>query len=273
MTGTLDLPTLYNAIALRERGDAFAHAQAIAAEAGAGTLVWVRRFDTVEFALVLEPEAPLAGARRALYAGMNAAGDALAAHCPPEKPLAFVWPDTILLDGGILGGIRLGWPKGAAEAETPDWLVLGVVLRMTVPHSRPAGAALPGRSVAQSCRRRARFQQDRNRAGHALDIDFERGTSLEIEGFEMMDAAELINGFTRHFMLQVDRWGEKGFRGIGEDFLARLPEEKVVRRGIDGNGDLLTRRLQTGTEPERQSLVEALRAPQWLDPETGDPWL
>ena len=36
----------------------------IAAKEGAGTLVWVGRFDLVEFAVVLEPDEPLATARR-----------------------------------------------------------------------------------------------------------------------------------------------------------------------------------------------------------------
>lgn len=278
MTGTLDLPPFYSAIALREHGDAFTHAQAIAADQGAGTLVWVRRFDTVEFAVVLEPDEELKNARRVLYAGMTAIGDALAAHCPPEKPLVFAWPDTILLDDGILGGGRIGWPKGAAETATPDWLVLGFVLRMTVPQKRASDGALLGPSVAHLPNRESSAGPSvaplRNRAGgHALDVDLTRGTSLEIEGFEMMDAAQVINGFTRHFMVQVDRWQEKGFRGIGEDFLARLPADNAIRRGIDIDGDLLVRRFKAGAEPERQSLIEALRTAQWLDPETGDPWL
>src|SRR6195256_3206821 len=80
---TLDLPPGYTLVALREFGDAFAHGCDIAAQAGAGTLVWVRRYDLVEFAVVLEPDEPLGSARRALFAGMNAAADAIAAHCPP----------------------------------------------------------------------------------------------------------------------------------------------------------------------------------------------
>ncbi|CAN0514008.1 unnamed protein product, partial [Phaeothamnion confervicola] len=109
--GDLHLPPGFRAIGLREVGDAFAKAVATAGEAGAGTLVWTRRFDLVEVAVVLEPEEPLATARRALFAGMNAAGDAIAAYCPPEKPLVFAWPDTILLDGGLIGGMRLAWPE------------------------------------------------------------------------------------------------------------------------------------------------------------------
>ena len=52
-------------VTLREVGDAFAHAKANAAALGAGTLVFVGRFDLAEFAVVLEPDEPLAprGAR------------------------------------------------------------------------------------------------------------------------------------------------------------------------------------------------------------------
>ena len=63
-------------------GDAFAHATTIAAEAGAGTLVHVGRFDLVEFAVVLEPEEPLRTARRAFYAGMVA----LETRCSCMRP-------------------------------------------------------------------------------------------------------------------------------------------------------------------------------------------
>ena len=68
----LVLPPPFTPVRLREMGDAFAHAKAIAAESGAGTLVHVGRFDVAEFALVLEPEEKLAQARRAFYAGMMA---------------------------------------------------------------------------------------------------------------------------------------------------------------------------------------------------------
>ncbi|MFL6824992.1 MAG: biotin/lipoate--protein ligase family protein, partial [Bradyrhizobium sp.] len=89
----LDLPPGYTLVALRELGDAFAHGCDIAAQAGAGTLVWVRRYDLVEFSVILEPDEPLVSARRAFFAGMNAVADAIAAHCPPEREVSFGWPD------------------------------------------------------------------------------------------------------------------------------------------------------------------------------------
>src|ERR1700754_2592333 len=111
----LELPPGFRLVTLREVGDAFAHAKANAAELGAGTLVHVGRFDLAEFAVVLEPDEPLRTARRAFYAGMAALIDALLSHAPPEKPIAIDWPDAIRIDGGLVGGGRLGWPKGAAE--------------------------------------------------------------------------------------------------------------------------------------------------------------
>ncbi len=253
MADVLDLPPPYRAVVLREHRDAFAHACAIAPESGAGTLIWVRRFDTCEVAVVLEPETPLAQARCAHYAVLNAAADALAIHCPPEKPLNFVWPDTIRLDGGIVGGTRLAWPVGAREDATPAWLVAGLVLRLVVPHGR---AQTPG--------------------GHALDITHSRGTSLEIEGIEMIDASEIVSSFARHLMVQFDRWQEDGFASVARAFLSRLPHDANTTHGIDINGDLLLRPHTSPSppkEPTRRPLRDALREPRWLDPATGDPWL
>lgn len=246
-TRNLELPPAFRALGLREHQDAFSHARAVAATEGAGTLVWVRRFDTVEFAIVVEPEEPLREARRVLYAGMAAAGDALATFSPPEKPLTFGWPATFLFDGGIIGGARLAWPDDAAEDAVPDWLVLGFIIRTVLPL---AG----GRA-------------------HALDVASVQGTSLEAEGFDMLDQPELIASVARHFMVYVDLWQEKGFVPVGQAYLARLPEQKGVKRGIDVNGDLLLRKLPDIKTVERQDLVAAVQKPEWLDPATGEPLL
>jgi hypothetical protein len=127
-SSALDLPPGLSLVTLREVGDAFAHARANAAELGAGTIVFVGRFDLAEFAVVLEPDEPLRTARRAFYAGMTALADALAAHAPPEKPIEFVWPDAIRVDGGLVGGAQLAWSDGS-EDDMPQWLVFGAMIR------------------------------------------------------------------------------------------------------------------------------------------------
>src|SRR3546814_5671864 len=126
---TCALPISYDVVTLREVGDAFAHACAIAGESGAGTLVWVRRYDLAEFAVVLEPEETLAAARRAFYVGMNALADALSFHAPPERPVSFDWPDAIRIDGVVVGGGRLGWPDEGRKSEITSWLVLSGMVR------------------------------------------------------------------------------------------------------------------------------------------------
>jgi hypothetical protein len=238
---TLDLPPGYTLVALRELGDAFAHGCDIAAEAGAGTLVWVRRYDLVEFAVVLEPNEPLKSARRAFFAGMNAVADAIAAHCPPEREVSFDWPDTVRFDAGLLGGARLGWPMDCAEPEVPAWLVFGVLLRAAD-------------------------------MAHVPEMQAATGVSLLSEGFELPDTDAIIESFTRHLMTAFDRWNERGFEAIARDYLERLPKRKAgERRGIDINGDLLVSLPAGGGPPERTSLVDALAKANWYDPQSRGP--
>ena len=240
---TLDLPPGYTLVALRELGDAFDHACEIAGEAGAGTLVWVRRYDLVEFAVVLEPDEPLVSARRAFFAGMNAVADAIAAHCPPEREVKFDWPDAILFDGGLLGGARLGWPMDCAEDDVPAWLVFGVILRAA-------------------------------NLAHIDEVQAASGVSLLSEGFEMIDTDAIIESSSRHLMSAFDRWNERGFEVIARDYLDRLPARKAgERRGIDGNGDLLVRTPAGKGPPERSGLVEALARAAWYDPQARGPKL
>ena len=238
---TLDLPPGYTLVALRELGDAFAHGCDIAAEAGAGTLVWVRRYDLVEFAVVLEPDEPLASARRAFFAGMNAVADAIAAHCPPERQVDFGWPDAILFDGGLLGGARLGWPADCAEHEIPAWLVFGVILR-------------------------AADMAD------VEEVQAASSVSLLSEGFEMIDTDAIIESFTRHLMTAFDRWKERGFDAIARDYLERLPKHKAgERRAIDRNGDLLVRLPGGSGVPDRTGLLDALAKAAWYDAQARGP--
>jgi biotin-(acetyl-CoA carboxylase) ligase len=238
-TQDIMLPPVYRLVTLREVGDAFAHAKANAASDGAGTLVFVGRFDLMEFAVVLEPDEPLRQARRAFYAGMSALADALAVNAPPEKPLHIDWPDAIRVDAGLVGGGRLAWPDGTAEDDVPEWLVFGAMIRTVSMLEGDAG--LRPLSAA-----------------------------LEDEGFSDMTAGALVEAFSRHFMSANDTWQEQGFGAIAKEYLARLPAEKGVRRDIDENGDLLMRRMGK-TDVERKKLVPILNKPTWYDPQTKGP--
>jgi biotin-(acetyl-CoA carboxylase) ligase len=234
----LDLPPAFRLVTLREAGRAFEHAQKIARKEGAGTLVWVGRFDLVEFALVLEPDEPLASARRAIYAGMSALADALAVHAPPETLINFEWPDAIFVDGGLVGGGRLAWPKKTEENKRPEWLVFGAMLRTVI-----MGLAEPGLKPHLA--------------------------ALENEGFEELGPGRLVETFARHLMATVDAWQQDGFAQVARSYLPRLPAEEGVERLIDGVGDLLIRK-KGKADVAKKKLLLALAKPSWLDAESGE---
>jgi biotin-(acetyl-CoA carboxylase) ligase len=169
----LDLPPPYTEIALHPGADAFAHARAVAATAGAGTLVWAATAERLEIAVVLEPEERLLHARGVVFAGMNAIGDALSVVAPPEKPLVFVWPDQIHFNLGLVGGVRLAWPQRCGDDAVPDWLVFGCTLRLSA-DGEPPPASLVG------------------------------------EGFEDFVAADFVASFAHHFMALLDEWHTGG---------------------------------------------------------------
>jgi hypothetical protein len=235
-TPALDLPPPFRLVTLREAGDAFTHARAHAAELGAGTLILVGRFDVAEFAVVFEPDEPLASSWRALYAGMVALAHAMAIIAPPAKPIVIEWPDAIRVDGGVVGGGRLAWPDGARLAATPPWLVFGAVIRMV-----SIGGDGPG---ARPC-----------------------ATALEEEGFGDVDANRLVESFARHLMRVIDHWREAGFSAVAEEYVCRLEREPGVSHKIGDNGDLVVRRI--GKPLERHALKPKLAVPSWLDPRSG----
>jgi len=235
---TIDLPPLFRLITTREAGDAHADACAAASRLGAGTLVWTRRFDVAEFAVVLEPEEPLAAARRAFFVGMNALAATLAAEAPPEMAISFDWPDGVRIDGVLVGGARLAWPD-CGEDDVPDWLVFSAVVRTAVMRAGDPGL--------------------RPLLG-----------ALDELGFREIDAGDIVAAFARHLMAGFHDWSESGFDGIAEAYLKRLPRSAGERQSLSRQGDLLT-----GREPgaPRRSLREALGSPSWRDPVTGMPWL
>jgi biotin-(acetyl-CoA carboxylase) ligase len=235
----LVLPPPFSVVRLREVGDAFAHAISIAPEYGAGTLVYVGRFDLAEFAVVLEPDESLSNARRTFYAGMTALADALAAHAQPETSIIIDWPDSLLVNQGLIGGGRLAWPQNVAEDETPPWLVFGGMIR-TVSMT----GVEPGLNPLV--------------------------TALEEEGFTDTMSNQVVESFARHFMVAVDAWQESGFGAVAKSYLGRLPREQGMRRDIDENGDLLVRRIGN-SEIVRREFLSRLEQPAWFDPASKGP--
>lgn len=241
VTERIDLPPPYTLVRLRESGEAFSHALEIAGTSGAGTLVYVGRFDLAEFAVVLEPTEPLHAARRAFYAGMVALADALRAYAPPNKPITVDWPDAIRVDGGLVGGGRLGWPKSAREDEVPPWLVFGAMIRTVTMSETEAGV-------------------------HPL------ASALQEEGFGEIGAVEVTESFARHLMVAFDRWQVDGFASLAHQYLGLMERQPQTSRRIEANGDLLVQRIG-GEKAVPIKLADALAKPTWFDAKAGGPRL
>lgn len=237
--GELTLPPPYTPVRLREFGDAFEQAKALAPERGAGTLTYVGRFDLAEFALVLEPEEPLRQARRAFYAGMAALADALAALAEPETAINIDWPDTLTVNFGLVGGGRLAWPQGAREDAVPDWLVFGAMIRT---------ASVPGAEPGAN----------------------PNVTALDEEGFGETLSSHVVESFARNFMVALDAWQESGIGAVAKSYFDYFPREQGLRRDIDDNGDLLLRRM-AAPDVERLALLPRLTEPAWYDPKAKGP--
>jgi biotin-(acetyl-CoA carboxylase) ligase len=227
----LVLPPLYSARSVVNPRLVFATASAKAAEAGAGTLFHGEDEEIFAFAVVLEPEQILVEARFAFFAGMAALGDALAAHCPPERAIAFDWPDAILYDLALLGGGRLAWPSECAEDAVPDWLVFGVELNAGRPGLNDSGR-------------------------------HPNSTSLVEE--EFTDSGLLIESFSRHLMRYFDAWSNEGTTSVTAPYLERLRSDHGHDRLLDGRGDLLEREA-AGATVRRRALVEGLAGAEWYD--------
>ncbi len=235
------LPPGFSATMLRESGDAFAYAVANAAELGAASIVWVRRFDLLEFAVVLEPEEPLMTARLAHYMAMNALADMLAVYSPPERPMSFAWPDAILLDHGLIGGGRTAWPANASPEAAPDWLVFGAMIR---------ASSLP---------------DDGERS-----FGVGSGIAMDELGFDETHAVDMVESFCRHLMLCTHEWTTRGPKAVVKRWLDRLVREPGLRHGIEPNGDLL---VKGQAVDERRDFVAALAEAAWYDRERGEPKL
>ena len=183
--------------------DVLAAAVALAPSEGAGTLVVHQSPGLLAFAVVFEPEQPLSEAQLAFLLGMTALGDALAAHCPPERPVRLIWPDQVTYDAARIGGGRFAIAPGTAEDGVPDWMVFAAELIADRDQIAEGGA-------------------------------YPDSTSLKEEAF---DAAEdILSTFASYLMLYFDRWAHEGFAAVSNRYLMRVdpPLLRGVRR-IDGD--------------------------------------
>ncbi len=237
-------PPLYRPVRCREPD---AHVAAVAAaEAGAeaATLFWADRDDATDCAFVLRPDGSVARPELAAYAGMVAVGDALGSLLPEQAPVAFEWPDRILVNDGCIGGTRLAAAPTGNVGLIPDWLVLSVLLAI-----EPDPLDEPGRHPEVTT------------LGDEFAYD------------ELFSPADLIETIARHFLYWINRWQEEGFAPVRRAWLARAlghHEQEIGRRrffrveAIDDDGTVT---LHEGGLQRIVTLAQGMKARSWWLPD------
>jgi BirA family biotin operon repressor/biotin-[acetyl-CoA-carboxylase] ligase len=215
-------PPLYHPVRLTEPDAHFAAIDAARGGAEAATLLWVDRADALDCAVLLRPDGSVPHPENVAYVGMVAVGEALGGLLPEQAPVAFEWPDRILVNDGCIGGTRLAAAPTTTPSELPAWLVWSVLLALQPdPEDEP---------------------------GHHPDV-----TTLgdEFAYDESFSAADLLESIARHFLRWTTRWQEDGFAPVRRAWMERALghyEQPIARRmffrveSIDDDGTVTLRR-------------------------------
>lgn len=237
----LALPPIYRGVTSVPPDDPFDAACRLAGQPDTdASFVWSLRTDAAECAVVLAPDRPLSEALLVLYVAQNGLADALGAVVPPEVAVTFGWPDRIDINGAAAGGFRVAYATPNSEDAIPDWMVVGLSLRIA---PEPCDDA-PGDRPDQ--------------------------TTLFDEGCGDLDATSVLESFSRHFLYWINRWDEDGFGAVLASWLPRANgrtetatfghgefrlEGKAV--SVDPQGGLI---VDTGSDRNTLPLAAALAA-------------
>lgn len=216
-------------------GDPFDAAVVTAGQAvEPGLIHYSEAEDALRAAVTLAPEEPLENAIGVLWAVQLGLADALGALAPPEVAVQFGWPDRLLVNGAFCGRFRATASTGDPKAE-PDWLVIGVDLRL-LPYSGEDPGARP-------------------------DV-----TCLHAEGGGDITVPMLLEAWSRHMLLWIHHYLNDGLVALHDDWrgkCAGLGGEVTLPHpgtfvGLDERGGML---LQRGAATELLPLTVILEAP------------
>jgi len=194
MTGVLSLPPVYHAV-IWDGGDRDASARARARDLAAGgaeaaTFVWRPDARVLDCAVVLRPEEEGEKVLPVVLVAALALSDAIGAVGPPAVASDLVWPGSVGVNGGLVGGIGIDLDVDKSLREIPAWAVVAASLSIS------AEAGIEG--------------------GEQPDV-----TSLEAEGFVGVGAPELAEAFARYLLVWMGRWEDTGLEPIATHWLHR----------------------------------------------------
>lgn len=218
-------------------------------EDATGTVVVADRVDIADAAFILGPERPLMDALKVVHVMMVAITDALGAIIPPQIAVTFGWPDRVMINGALAGGLRMTLPEGlgpdSAKADpVPDWMILRVSLDVL---GEPTDD-IPGKPIER--------------------------TSLLHEGCVDIAPTLVVESIARHFLNWVSKWEADGFdpirsawdgraEGYQEKVAFKLPGGSIKGRllGLDEHGGLMVSR---DGKKRQAPLRWLLHGPSWV---------
>lgn len=183
-----------------------------------GLVVYSIDADWMRAAIVFAPEVPLRDAVVMMPACGIGFQNALGALAPPEVAVHLQWSGGIRVNGASCGRLRMDASNGDPQSE-PDWLTVGVEVPLL-----PSGTS-PGDSPNE--------------------------TTLFEEGCAEVDPAGLLESWTRHTLVWINRWADEGVEPLHEAWRGLVQEMgedvSVLGRngmflGVDERFGLLLRR-------------------------------
>ncbi len=200
-------PPLFQGLRITGSLDPFAKASAMAAlGCEAGTVTYNLAADRMSASMILAPEVPLEEAMTMLPVCGVGLQNALGALAPPEVSMHLGWTGEIYVNGASCGQFRTNSSTND-PGQCPDWLIVGFMLQI-IPVNRDA----PGVNPEQ--------------------------TSLYEEGCVEVSPVSLLESWSRHTLVWINRWIEDGAMAVHREWkgLVRDMGEEIA---ISWQGKLL----------------------------------
>lgn len=200
---TLTLPPLMSDVAVDGSAMDGACLRAIQG-CDAGLVVHNIGANTLDAAIVLAPEVPLAQAMAMLPLCGVGFQNALGALAPPEVAVHLGWAGAIYINGATCGQFQVAASTTDPDA-IPDWIVVGFTLPL--------------------------WPEDDRDGGITPDA-----TTLYAEGCVDVRAPDLLEAFARHTLNWIGRWEDAGSKPLHDEWrgLAHGMGEPLTQGGQSG---------------------------------------
>ncbi len=237
MTTEPNFPPLLSGQAVTGAIDPFEKAISLATlGCDAGVIVYNISNDTLQSAIIFAPEVALEKACAMMIACGIGYSNALGALAPPEVAVHLDWHGSILVNGAICGGLKMAASDNKAN-DTPDWLVIGLTVPLFPTHDE--GGLTPDQ------------------------------TTLFQEGCVEVNSVELLESWSRHTLVWINRWSDEGSaplhmewrskaHGMGDTVTTTVNHDEVTGSflGIDENFGMLIRSGETTRIKPLSSLLQ-----------------